>query len=89
VRRHSRRLTSTRPWKVIVSHDADRTLEEGDIREYVSLFEASRAFAMANEPLKALIHDDGVQVRELDDRERTFLEAVCAKLGYDIEQVGE
>jgi hypothetical protein len=39
------------------------------------------------EPFKTIIYDDGCHARELNRNEQRLLENVCAKLGYDLEDL--
>ena len=42
----------------------------------------------AEAPFETVIYDDGCTARELNRDETRLLENVCAKLGYDVEEVG-
>jgi hypothetical protein len=76
-----------RPWKVIVTDDPHLTLGEGTIRHYPTMLAAANAFAKAPEPYKQVVYDDGREARDLNRREQQFLEAVCAALGYELEEI--
>ena len=71
-------------WKVITTNDPDQTLGEGRIRHYASLIAAANALAKSTEPYGQIIHDNGHEARELDEREQQFVEHVCGMLGIDI-----
>ena len=75
------------PWVVISTHNPDDELREGDSRRYATLLGAANAFAHCPKPYKTILRDDGRVARELDGREERMLEAVCSKLGLDIEEV--
>jgi hypothetical protein len=52
------------------------------------MLDAANAFVKAAERYKTVIYDDGCTARELNAGEQRLLENVCAKLGYDVEEVG-
>ena len=58
------------------------------MRYFASMIEAANAFAKIAAPFKTIVYDDGCHARELDRREQRLLENVCAKLGYDVEEIG-
>jgi hypothetical protein len=88
MRRHARRLTSSRPWKLCTTDNPDHTLEDGTIRGYPQLIDAANALVHAPEQYKTILFDDGQQVRELSDVEQAFVERVASMLGYEVEQLG-
>jgi len=57
------------------------------VRYFASMLEAANAFVKATEPFKTVIYDDGCTARHLNGDEQRLLENVCAKLGYDVEEV--
>jgi hypothetical protein len=73
----------TKPYKLIVTDDPNLTLGEGRIRHYETMLDAANAFAKAPAPYKAILWDNGHQVRELDEREQALLTHVCELLGYE------
>jgi hypothetical protein len=72
--------TADRPYRLITTHD--------EVRYFGSMIDAANAFAKAMEPYKTVIYDDGCTARELNRNEQRLLENVCAKLGYDVAEVG-
>jgi hypothetical protein len=52
------------------------------------VIEAANAFVKADEPYKTIVYDDGCEARHPNGDENRLLENVCAKLGYDVEEVG-
>lgn len=81
----------TGPYRLLTTHDPARTLgeasEAGDVRYFATMIEAANALANTEAPFKTVIFDDGHQARDLTADEGRLLEAVCAKLGYDVEEV--
>ena len=75
-------------YRLIVSDDGCKTLAQGEVRHFASMIEAANAFVKSTEPFKTVIFDDGCVARELNRDEQRLLENVCAKLGYDVEEVG-
>jgi 5-methylcytosine-specific restriction endonuclease McrA len=76
-------------WKVITSDTPDKTLAEGTIRHYSSLVAAATALAKSTQPYGQIIRDTGHEARELNDRERAFVEHVCDQLGMDVSETVE
>ena len=74
-------------YRLITTDDPCRTLGEGEVRYFASMIEAANAFVKVAEPFKTIIYDDGCQARELNRNEQRLLENVCAKLGYDLEDL--
>jgi hypothetical protein len=72
-----------RPYRLIVSDDPCKTLEQGEVRYFVRIIDAANAFAKADEPFKTVIYDDGCTARELNRNEQWMLESVCRILGYE------
>lgn len=58
------------------------------MHHYETMIEAANAFTKADEPYKAIVYDDGCQARDLNGDEQRLLVNVCAKLGYDVEEIG-
>jgi hypothetical protein len=77
----------TRPYKLIVTDDANTTLGEGQVRHFASMLGAANALVKHPAPYKQIIYDNGHHARELNDHEQRLLEHVCGLLGYDVEQV--
>jgi hypothetical protein len=77
----------SRPYKLIVTDDPDKTLGEGVIRHYPTMLDAANAFVKDSAPYKTVIFDDGCQARVLEDREQRLLEHVCGLHGYDVDQL--
>jgi hypothetical protein len=76
------------PYRLITTDDPGKTLGQGEVRYFGSMLDAANAFAKATEPYKTVIFDDGCTARELNRNEQRLLENVCAKLGYDVAEVG-
>lgn len=74
-------------YKLITTDDPCQTLGQGEVRSYATMIEAANAFAKAEAPYKTVVFDDGREARELTDDEERLLVNVCAKLGYDVEEV--
>lgn len=79
------------PYRLLTTEDPNRTFgeadEAGDVRHYATMIEAANAFVKATEAYKTVVFDDGCQARELNQHERRLLANVCAKLGYEVEEV--
>jgi hypothetical protein len=76
-----------REWRLLTTDDPSRTLGEGEVSYFGTLIEAANAFAKSEAPFKTVVFDDGCQARELNHDEERLLEHVCAKLGFDVEEV--
>jgi hypothetical protein len=76
-----------RPYKLITTNDPSLTLGEGNIRHFPTVLAAANALVKAPEPYRQVIYDNGVEARELDQREQALLERVCSMLGYDVEEI--
>lgn len=76
------------PYRLVVTDDPCRTLAQGEVRYFGSMLDAANAFAKATEPYKTVIYDDGCTARELNRNEQRLIENVCAKLGFDVAEVG-
>jgi len=74
-------------YRLITTDDPCRTFGEGDMRYFATMLDAANAFVKADEPYKVIVYDDGCTARELNGDEQRLLENVCAKLGYEIEDV--
>ncbi len=74
-------------YRLITTDDPCRTLGEGEKRDFATMIEAANAFVKVAAPFKTIIYDDGHQARELNRNEQRLLENVCAKLGYDLEDL--
>jgi len=81
-----------RPYRLLSTDDPDRTLGEalaaGDVTYHATILDAAHAFAKSADPYRTVIYDDGCQARDLNRDEERLLENVCAKLGFDVEEVG-
>jgi hypothetical protein len=77
----------SRPWRLITTDDPDKTFGQARQTRYPTLLAAANARLNATDPYTAIIYDDGDEARELTDQEERFVEAVAAKLGYDIEHI--
>jgi hypothetical protein len=88
-RRHSdpRTAFAARPYRLIVSDSACKTLAQGEVRHFARIIDAATAFAKAEEPFRQIIFDDGCTARHLNRGEQWMVESVCRFLGYDVEQV--
>jgi hypothetical protein len=83
--RRRRHASDAKPFVLITTNDPDLTLGEGIKVRYRTLLEACNAFCKTAAPYKTIIFDDAHGlVRDLDNRERTFLGHVCRKLGYEL-----
>jgi len=74
--------------RLITTDDPCKTLGQGEVRHFATLIEAANEFTKTPEPYKQIIYDDGCTARELNRAESLLLENVCAKLGYDVEELG-
>lgn len=86
-RQEAKRTQTKRPYRLIVSDDASKTLGQGEVRYFARIIDAANAFAKAPEPFKQIIYDDGCTARELNRDEEWMLESVCRILGHDVEEV--
>jgi hypothetical protein len=77
-----------RPYRLIVTNSACKTLAQGEVRHFARIIDAANAFVKAPDPFKTVIYDDGCTARELNRDEQWMLESVCRILGYDVEEVG-
>jgi hypothetical protein len=82
------RVRCHRPYRLITTDDACKTLGQGEVRHFARIIDAANAFVKAPEPFKTVIYDDGCTARELNRDETWMLESVCRILGYDVEQAG-
>ena len=82
------RSPSRAPYRLIVSDDPCRTLAQGEMRYFATMLAAANAFVKAEQPYMQIVYDDGCSARHLNGDEQRLLENVCAKLGYDVEEVG-
>jgi hypothetical protein len=86
--RAGRRKGGNTPYRVITTDDPCKTLAQGEVRYFASMIEAANAFVKAAEPYKTIVYDDGCTARHPNGDEQRLLENVCAKLGYDVEEIG-
>jgi hypothetical protein len=76
-----------RPYRLIVSDSACKTLAQGEVRCFARLIDAANAFVKAPEPYKQIVYDDGCEARHLNRDEQWMLESVCGFLGYDVDEI--
>jgi hypothetical protein len=76
-----------KPYVIITTTNPDVTLEQGVKRRYKTFIEACNGFAHSTAPYRTILHDDGCEVRELDQREEAMLERACELLGQETERI--